>query len=313
MDLFDFMGVIPEEKPEKSNKGKKEQKRTSSAKKKEYHLPLTVIVPYTAPQVIAVENGKDTITENELNDRYGSYLSWTVADDSKNIIVGSINMSQAKAKGETNLKEVRFGDTVIVLSNISQLSDVSEMLVTDNELLKGCTFSFLSRKDYLIPVITGCDICETEGNSSDPEEEAKRELYIPGIGVFINCTDDDDVNRIIDEHFLGLSKLFDVHDNGTNLIACLKPADNKSTANINNGQYDISSGSVALSLVWTKFILNPNDFAGKTTVDKNDLCTYLIARGYPEYTSDRTNFEYADKNGKNKELILALLKSSSKG
>lgn len=311
MDLFDFLG-FPKEKEEPKTTATKTKKAkistTSKASKiTEYTLPVTIIVPYSLPQTISAEEGKEKITEKELNNRYGSYLSWFIADEKRNILVGKINLDCAKAKGNTIGKEIRFGD-VVISNDITDLSAISDKLKTDCELLTGCTFSFLDG-DCIIPVITGCDICKAEEQQDlDNEDEKGMKLYIPGVGLFY-CDSRADVTRTIDEQFSGLSAEFDVLDNGSNLIAHLKNCSSQKKTD-SSGKYDIS-GKVTLSLVWTRFELAPQDFNGKAVVDKNDLCEYLIAHGYPEYTSDRTSFEYAVKDSK--DVLIALLKSSSKG
>lgn len=300
MDLFELMGISPDAKKEEHAKSKKITK-VSKNKEKSFILPMNVLIPYSLPVEI---EGVGKITESELNKRYcdgATYLSWSEFTDSngRRTIIGKFKMSEVVTKGiMSSAKEIKIGNSVIP-NTLTEYDTITEMLAENG--FAGCQLSYVSGKDCIIPVITSCS-CE----NADSED---KKLFLPGIDTYsLNSKCE---REVLEEIFGEASSEFKIWDNGDKLIAVLSNEYKTPTTISGKEEYDISSGEVILSLVWNKFSITPSLFGGKNKVTKEQLCSYIIAQGYPEYSSNRTTFEYADKNNRN--LLIAILKGSSKG
>lgn len=306
MDLFSLMGLTPEEEEQKTPVTKKVKKDT--AKKKDgvkfFSLPSKVVIPYHLPEILSVE-GKNKITESELCEKYGSYLSWSELHDSsgESIMVGKFKLSDTIAKGSIDTsKDIKIGSTIIP-NTFLKYEEISEMLSENG--LSGCQIAYVNDGEYLIPVVTQCSD-EEESESDDIEKN----LFIPGIGSYPIDSDTDET-EILNRLFGKAASEFKIYVRETGYIAVLDNEKKSVSATPAKDWYDISSGQVVLSLVWRKFDLHPEMFGGNQKVSKDQLCSYLIAQGYPEYTVGRTTFDYESKENKN--LLIAILKSSSKG
>ena len=302
MDLFSLMGLVPEEKTEPTKRlGKKVDKRIDKKdnKKNVFKLPATVIVPYRLPEEVSIE-GKDKISEAELCEKYGSFLCWK---EIYGCIIGKFRLSATTVKGTVNTaKDVKIGD-VVIPNTLTEYDKITEMLADNG--FAGCKISYVNDNEYLIPVITSCDNINDECD----EEAAERKLFIPGIGSY--SMGGTSKTAVLEKIFGKAAAEYNVFDNGTgNLIAALGCDNSSTVAASKKDEYDISSGEVVLSLVWRKFNITPDLFNGSKKVTKDQLCSYLISQGYPEYSSNRTTFDFADED---KKLLMAILKGSSKG
>lgn len=320
-DLFSFMGIEApqpktEEKKEKPKKASSKSK-SAAAKEVEYPLPCTIYIPYVGIVEITVAD-KKSLKESELKAELLKRQSWLpaakdlVLEKKGDVVITYFSSACVIRKGEIGgLKEgasIYMGNVDISIEEAT-VDALNEQLKGNFEAFKGLDFGFIinNGKTGVIPVIISDEYSDDEDDEESEENTTPTVLYtVEGGEVSLTDTSEEGIRSQLDTRVpykLYLGENAFIASVGTS-IKSVATSTKKTT-------FDISSGEVTLSLVWHKIVLKPEMFNGKTEVEPEDLCLYLITQGYPEYSKDRTSFEYISKD--DKATIVAVLKSSTKG
>lgn len=323
MNLFEMLGLenpIEDEvkvvKTAKKEKG--EKKNTEQKTKKKFKLPVNITIPYCDSLLFSID-GKDSVTESELKKEILTRYPWCVS-------LGNVNgddpyiiyyeRQHAIAKGSIAGEHLLYGEIEIPLLSEDgddktewEIEELTKALYEADEELTDIPVSFISSNDVIVPVFSGDDF--TEGI----KQPAMTVIY-PGVTNYIAKPKEDadvitptDVLAVLPVDIAKLFKPLLVKRN--ELYSCIMVPNitsAKKTSDKKTSGFDISSGNVKVSLVYTKLDVKPDDFDGKNIISSDELCGFICKSGYPEFSPKRTTIEKITDG-----LLVAILKSSTKG
>lgn len=321
MDLFELMGIetpVEEKKEAKENKKAKkpDSKGGKSVKKAvEYTLPVDIVIPYCDKIGGFSIEGKTAVTEKDILDEMKSRYPWLIntslvkADKNTIEIKYPSGIKKGAVKGSTfmyGINEIPFpvgedGTDTEVLKK-AFYDSVSE--------LNGCPVGFTSRDNTIVPILEPQKI-----GKELKLTQASVIVVTPGVAVAkIDLADkkvltSDDILSVAPE---SLKQYLTpcAYKNGNVQTIVLMPSKQVEVAAATASatkSFSIAD-SVQISLGFTKVDLNPADFDGREEVEASDICAFLVAQGWPEFSKERTSIEKV-----NSHLLVAILKSSSKG
>ena len=211
-------------------------------------------------------------------------------------------------KGKINCSLLMFGGEVIPFESDSaevDISILSEAILATNEELKGISIGFLADDSGTAVPVFNCN------SFKDEIKQAGIKVIIPGVKTLSLTLPKDKkgftpeiVTAGIPETYKHLVPCVFKHAKEWKLI--MLPKQVAATAPAKAKGFDISTGNVKVSLLFTKLDLKPENFGGEDEVTSEQICNFLVASGYPEYS--RCSIEKVSD-----ELLVAVIKSSTKG
>lgn len=340
-DLFSFLGMEPKQPEKKEEKApakkaeKKNMPKKDKKKEKLFKFPEYMVIPYIGSVSLENKENRENISENDLKEILADKWSLNLPEG-KNLVLeehpGNIVVKYSRysviSKGEINGlsadAQIVIGTLSIPLAGLKTVEDINTFLVAQHEEFAGLSYGYIVNKDRtgIIPVcVNDPYVYSMAEDGAEEEEELPKAtmLYVHGIGrQSLEDTSENTVRSSIEVLAGGAySQACEIYVSDSGIHALI-PTGTPGTSGTDTSSsaradvFNISSG-VELSLSgWCKIPISPESFNGKTTVKKEDICSYLIAEGYPEYTAGRTVFEWQNKEKKN-GLLIAILKSASKG
>lgn len=320
MDLFEMMGFEAPAEETKETKGVKKTKKADKSSKSnkkavEYTLPVDLVIPYCDKIAGFNIEGKASATEKDILEEIQKRCPWLVCAALVKINESTLEIkyrSGGTKKGTVKGSTLMYGNTEIPFDSGEDGTDVEALKKAfyDNVIeLNGCPVSFIAHDDIIVPVL-------------EPQKMGKelkltqQSVTVITPGVAVSQIDLTDKKVLTPEDILAVApdSLKD------NLVPCVFKLNNVQTVVLMPSKQveyaatapSVKSFSIAdnvqISLGFTKIDLSPDDFDGMEEVEAKDICAYIVAQGWPEFSWERTTIEKV-----NKHLLVAILKSSSKG
>lgn len=327
MDLFEIFGfenpdeVKRKEAEEKkaAEKAKKEaekakkasEKKAATKEPKKVALPLDVIIPYSERiagfSIEGITEATESDIVKELKGRYPHLINVTSSIKEGVMTVSYQSYSQV-AKGTIKCSKLLFGGEEVPFEAEEEEVDCEVLKTAFYGAcpdFKGCEISFLASDGVAVPVFKPSAF-------KDEIKQEKITVLVPGVTSIEVEGKDGKITPPIVKEALG--------DNYSDLEPCVFRREDKtwriilmgkseaSSAPVPKKGFDISSGNVKVSLLFTKLDVKPSDFEGKEEVSSEEVCAFLVKSGYPEYDKKRCTIEQVSK-----DLLVAVVKSSTKG
>lgn len=330
-NLFDLMGlenpVKVEEEKKAEAKAKKEaeakaKKETAVAEKKAkaktavkpIKLPIRAILPYCEPFEFTIE-GKEEATSGEITEELKKAYPHLICVNPLTSEAEGYSLSYssygAVAKGTMKVSKMYFGLNEIPFDRESEDADVDVSVLTEaffnaNPQYRGLKVEFLQKEGACVPVFSGTKL----------EKELKQEkllVIVPGVKeLTVDATEGvitpDAVKDSVKEDFPFLVPILYKEDKAKEWKCILLPKASEKSSKAPKETFDISSGDVQVSLLFTRLLLKAEDFKGETDVTSAQICDWLVKSGYPEFAASRCTIEKASD-----KLLVATVKSSRKG
>ena len=312
-------------------------------------LPVTIYTGLEGAFILDkdVFDNKTSVTEKELREKIAEklqvdteHLALKKLDGTKVLLAGCKPDSFLK-KGELAVSpgwKLKLGNKVwtpeVELSTVTteQLNKiVSEMMV----LLTSCEYSY-SKKTNTISVVPALEKAETDDlkfpvrcfSFAHGKIEVTEEEYCKF--AFKNreedSEDEDDSDEVeeaeltVEGLIAFLAEKYPEYRRGSLqfnkqtgiVLATVEPFADEPLATSTGPAAPVEklypTENVMIKFGWARYPLNPELFGGKKEVKEEDLLQFL-AEDYPEYSKDRTKFEYDAERG----LIIPILSSGRKG
>lgn len=310
------------EAPKAEKKAEKTEKKAEKKKEeKKYTLPADVVIPYADVIGGFSLEGKETATESEVLAELTARYPWIAKGSNISETSGRLYVKlpgyRAQAKGSISPKTLCFGSAEIDYEKPEDGAgaDVGTDVLTAALLesapeLKGLQVQFLAGESSIVPIFKGTEFGK---ELKVPAGQTALPVIIPGaLSTELDCSGKksitpEEILAVVPSAFKGFT-LVSGRDGDTVKAFLLPPYEATSSAVPKGTVFDISSGDVEVSLGFTKIPIKPSDFDGEGEVRPEQVCSFLVAQGYPEFAKERTAIEKVNKN-----LLVAILKSSSKG
>lgn len=327
MDLFEMFGFenpdeIKKKEAEEKKAAEKAKKEAEKAKKasekkaatkepKKVALPLDVIIPYSERisgfSIEGITEATESDILKELQGRYPHLINVT-STIKEGIMTVSYQTYSQIAKGTIKCSKLLFGGEEISFESEGEEVDcevLKSAFYASCPDFKGCDLAFLAKDGIAIPVFKPSAF-------KDELKQDKITVLVPGV-TSIEVEGKDGkitlavVKEALGDNYSGLEPCVFRREDKTWRIILMGKAEANSAPAPKKG-FDISSGNVKVSLLFTRLDVKPSDFEGKEEVSAEEICSFIVKSGYPEYDKKRCTIEQA-----NKDLLVAVVKSSTKG
>ena len=328
-NLFDLMGLenpVKEEEKKKAEKKAEAKKETKKAEKKKAEkkvakikLPINICIPFTEKIGGFTIEGKEEVTHKEVIDelkaRYPHLIGMCdslapISEDNTSFALYYKNYGDV-AKGSIPCKKLLMGGECLPFEAENEDEVDTEILkdaiIAANPLLDGCDISFFHEDGVAVPVIKAKKF-------NDEVKQASIKVIVPGATDFVvqlpegeKAFTPDIVKANVPEEYAYLEPGLYKHEKEWRVLLMPKAVASSAPEAKSKG-FDISSGNVKVSILFTKLDLMPESFGGDEEITAEQICNFIVASGYPEFSSKRCSIEKASD-----DLLVAIIKSSTKG
>ena len=338
IDLFSVFNIVIEEPVKEEVKNTKtkssKEKITKESKVDLISLPKTLFTGTFEPMVLTKELlGSEKVSNKQIKEylqkQHCQYdPSFTSIDIKKDIYCG-FNKSNVICKGqiqlttaskayvgadEFDLSSIMTDENCEVdIESICQLVHATYPMITSIGILRNkellvivpmnegkptsnfpLHISILGRENFDISQDEYIAFLEEEGNKLEDDEEL--------------TIDENMIKLMISKRYLDFSEHIDLQFAEGDFVTVSLQVVEKAAKGVTTVSKKYPTTDVVLSLIWTRINITPDDFGGKEEVEESELLAFLNSR-YPEYTKERTFFEY----NKEDKIIIPILKGSTKG
>jgi len=333
INLFEMLGIEPENPPKKEEKKSTSEKKSKTKKADIISLPVIVYTGYYNPVHISEKDfGKSEVTQSEVHEFLANMFpdyptDISVLEKGNNVLYLIHKDIYKVAKGVIEIKPgakiIFAGETIDLINNEGDVkTEDLENIFKERFGFGKMSFIYSNKNNIIVPVF--------DSPLFTDEIDFPVKIAIGGRSVF--TVDKDDVKSLssqLDEGENGINTKkmkankgllaaiiaerypefdadhLELQINEDNKLVIAKMIEKNSYRRPEPEKYPTNA---TLSLVYVSFKLSPDMFGGKEKVDGEELRKF-VAKDRPEYSSERTIIEYDEKNN----LIIMMVKSSSKG